>query len=761
MNNKMTISERIVSSIVYFALIIGMGFYLDNGWNFLTDSSNHYNTLFVASALMLIMGAYITEPYFTKPIDVIAKSFSILLVLFGVSESEKFIFFDTLVGFNAILLFFSIVLIFLQQANIINKFQRFLYMLTTWIAKPEIIFSIVYLATLFSFFRTAPVQDFILLFGIWLLLIFKQPIEKTVRFLIKLFSIFKMNRENIVPIGQAIGCENPYLYTVKTSTEANVNSVMSIGSLVGISNLNQILMVGIVINQKHLLNDKWHSIYLLQDENEEIISLPNSSNIFSNSIFNIPHQVHKLDLDHLSDELQTTINENYLFKHRQNIIGYVSKDSNINKIKFQLVLDSTNTMSSDLGEGTILITRIFGKETLYQIIDGVTTEEPLEQRDKYGFTSVIAKKIGFYNTDTKELNTVRWVPSIYTPVFIFNDLDIEHDYSTFIGTLPNTSYEIPIKEFDSLVTHNTAILGILGIGKSRLTFELIKKVIDNTSVKVICIDISNQYKDSRDGLPIYINSETICADNESAFNSINRNFEYIHTENGKQNPDRSGNIDLYRDALKEDICNFLFNSTTIPEDFLINSPLKVKIYNPDYHKASKGEKIGFNVITTPLSQAEKTRLISEEVFKILMKLPLDETQSAKVLLVFEEAHSLIPEWNSTANPGDRTASNGTGKVILQGRKYGLGSFVVTQRTANISKSILNQCNTIFALRVFDDTGKQFLENYIGSDYANVLPTLEERHCIAVGKALRLKQPIILKLNDMQHIINHPDSAEEN
>lgn len=129
-----------------------------------------------------------------------------------------------------------------------------------------------------------------------------------------------------------------------------------------------------------------------------------------------------------------------------------------------------------------------------------------------------------------------------------------------------------------------------------------------------------------------------------------------------------------------------------------------------------------------------------------------ETDKARFLLVFEEAHSLIPEWNSTANPGDQSASNGTAKVILQGRKYGLGSFVVTQRTANISKSILNQCNTIFALRVFDDTGKQFLENYIGSDYANVLPTLEERHCIAVGKAMRLKQPIILKLNNMENII---------
>lgn len=129
-----------------------------------------------------------------------------------------------------------------------------------------------------------------------------------------------------------------------------------------------------------------------------------------------------------------------------------------------------------------------------------------------------------------------------------------------------------------------------------------------------------------------------------------------------------------------------------------------------------------------------------------------ETNEPPYLLVYEEAHSLIPEWNSTANPGDQSASNGTAKVILQGRKYGLGSFVVTQRTANNSKSILNQCNTIFALRIFDDTGKQFLENYIGLDYANVLPTLEEKHCIAVGKAMRLKQPIILKLNNTEDVI---------
>jgi len=200
------------------------------------------------------------------------------------------------------------------------------------------------------------------------------------------------------------------------------------------------------------------------------------------------------------------------------------------------------------------------------------------------------------------------------------------------------------------------------------------------------------------------------------------------------------------------LCQFLFGADDVPESKEFETTKQVRIYNVDYHKASKGEKIGFNVNTTDLTQAEKTRVVAEELFKILMKIPLADEKKAKVLLVFEEAHSLIPEWNSVASEGDKSATNGTAKVILQGRKYGLGSLVITQRTANVSKSILNQCNTIFALRVFDDTGKGFLENYIGEDYADTLATLEERHAIAIGKGLKLKQPVIIQLNDKENII---------
>ena len=101
MKSHLNIQERIIVALLYTAIILCGGRYLDNGWDFITNSSNHLNTLFVASALMLIMGSYVTEPYFTKPVDVIAKSFSVLLVLFGLSGVSNFLFYDTFMHFYA------------------------------------------------------------------------------------------------------------------------------------------------------------------------------------------------------------------------------------------------------------------------------------------------------------------------------------------------------------------------------------------------------------------------------------------------------------------------------------------------------------------------------------------------------------------------------------------------------------------------------------------------------------------------------------
>ena len=145
-----------------------------------------------------------------------------------------------------------------------------------------------------------------------------------------------------------------------------------------------------------------------------------------------------------------------------------------------------------------------------------------------------------------------------------------------------------------------------------------------------------------------------------------------------------------------------------------------------------------------VTPVEVARLISETTLELLQD---KMSVKARACLVYEEAHSLVPEFTSVASPSDREACNGTARAILQGRKFGLGCLVVAQRTANVTKTILNQCNTVFAMRTFDETGKEFLANYIGKDYANSLSSILERHAVLFGKASSCENPILIRLND--------------
>jgi hypothetical protein len=150
------------------------------------------------------------------------------------------------------------------------------------------------------------------------------------------------------------------------------------------------------------------------------------------------------------------------------------------------------------------------------------------------------------------------LPEIYTPIFLLKPQEIEYDAKRVYRKLPNTNYGFPIKEPDTLVTHNTAILGILGIGKSCLTFELIQKLIETTDVKVVCIDITNEYyKDDR--LPKYVNSELIIHDEDYIFNSINDKFDHIEQEAKKSQFQKKVEIGLsIKRSIKKDLLNFLF-----------------------------------------------------------------------------------------------------------------------------------------------------------------------------------------------------------
>ena len=737
-NTELTLTQRIFVVLLYIIIFISLSRLFSGSFQFLVDSQSLYNLLFVSVALLLIFGCYIAEPFFTKPTDVLVNATGIFLFLLSINHPENFIGYKILKIAAIILIILSILLILVYSFTKSNKWQELFVDILVKVGQSKVSYSIIYLATLVSYLRDDHLA-FGAFFTFWIIFITSFIAEGVVIYFSKIFLyLFAEDKTNLY-VGEAIGYENPYVFKVEIDLAKTKVPVIS-GDLVRITLKGEAEVLGVIVDQKVLLNRKWLTVYLLREKND-FIKVPKHGYLSYKNFLAKSYNVFKTELANMSKDVKEIVENNVLYKNRDNFIGYIEQGSDINKIRFYIL---PNIDGIGIVEGTVISTRIDKKDVLFQVIDGNTKEEGLDKYDKHSFISVIARKLGEYNSTKKEIVSVRWLPEMYSPVFKLakSEEAISLD-SKVIGVLPDTTYTIEIKDFESLTTHNTAILGILGIGKSCLTFELIKKAVDHSETKVICIDITNEYANE---LPRYIDNTVIQKDElGSPFLTDLKTTSLTTGPSG--DPTKWGNKKHYETKLFEEI-----------KTFAENTQKRILILNPDWHAVTETLQ-KFNITyADELTVAQKTRIICERVFmhaKSSWETLTEDQRSqlkARFLIVFEEAHSLIPEWNSASNDGDQTAANGTGKVILQGRKYGLGSFIVTQRTANISKSILNQCNTIFALRVFDDTGKQFLENYIGIDYANTLPTLEERHAISMGKALKLKQPVIIRLNDKKDIL---------
>jgi DNA helicase HerA-like ATPase len=114
-------------------------------------------------------------------------------------------------------------------------------------------------------------------------------------------------------------------------------------------------------------------------------------------------------------------------------------------------------------------------------------------------------------------------------------------------------------------------------------------------------------------------------------------------------------------------------------------------------------------------------------------------------VLFEEAHSFIPEWNFVT-PNQRDNVNNTTRMIMQARKYGLRFIIVSQRTAVVSKSGLSQCDNYIVFRTIDHTGLEYIESLAGSAFRDTLSNLRKYEALCMGPALNSDQPVIVELD---------------
>lgn len=751
MKPELNQKQRILAAFIYLTgLIVIFSLIGGNVSQVIFGQSIDSSIWFYSGALLIVLGAYIAEPFFSKPSNIIINTVVVIVALLGLDDKGALIGYGFIFYYSIGLLVLSILTIVVSETSNKNqlKISKVGYWISTNLGHNKVIFSLLYISSAISYFGLKDeIVPFILMITLWVCLVFFDVVGYVVAFFKKFNSLIgdKISEE----LGTAIGCENPLFYRVEIDKLQKNKAIVNIGDVVAVEKEVNVGAIGVVVSKWQLLNKEWLSIYLLQNTTKEflIISLKLKKQFADpKSIFTKKNSVYKMNVNQLSTKMQQLIEGTTLYEKRNDFIGYVDRESTIEKINFTII-EGANGKSPT--EGCIIETPIYDELTQFQIINANTKREHLENYDFKGFTNGIARKLGKYDIEEKELNVRKWLPNIFSPIYYSTTDEMNADrLSTIakssIGRLPNSDFELPIKDYNSLVTHNTAIIGILGIGKSCLSYELISKTVQQ-GIKVICIDVTNEYNNIEKGLPKYLSNELISV----GVDDINNGLDQIDFEVTDAKED-GGNIGELHDLLKSDIETFIDSDNLIR---IINPDEIIAIQQTENAKnRNKNGRWEMYAPFTEMTVAEVTRTLSEAALEVCKEKGISET--ARLLLVYEEAHSLIPEWNSVANDGDKYATNGTSKVILQGRKYGLGCFVITQRTANVSKSILNQCNTMFAMRVFDDTGKNFLENYFGRDYSDILPTLEERWAVTVGRGLKLKQPVIIELNDRELVFKN-------
>lgn len=706
---------RLIVAAILLGIVVTTIRFLAGSWSFLNDGSG-YNLIFVSAALLLVLGVYVAEPYFSRPADVIVNTVAIIVALMGVRNPQEFAFHGLAMASAVAILVVAIVVVALPR-QVLPRTREIAYRVIRRVGRSSVLFPALYLLVLASFFMSRPLE-FWLLFTVWLLLVFRRPVETFVHLVVGFF------RNRARRMGRTIGRVDRRLSPRLVVVHRHVTAPIERGQLVELPTVGERSVFGIAHFDLYRAKGNDTVVEILTDGSEAIAMDRHGG--LSTIPLTTPLEGGVCDVDaqtrsRLAADLPAL-----------DVVGFVAPGSDMERIEVEI--PESFARKANLGVGAVVKADVASEEFLYQVFGARTAEESIDARDSRGYVRFHAHPVGRVKDEvSREIVPPTWIPDIYSAVRL-EDPPARSGDPRGIGRLPGTSVTIPILAPHDLVTHNTAVLGVLGVGKTCLAFEIIQKVVSQTDAFVLVIDVTNEYRAAlRDYVEFPIRADTVDGEEVQA-------GDVDHALRSPELPSRS--VDDFRAEIAADLAEFLTAEAA-------DSP-RVRVVNPDLYRVT-AEKKGSDkvVVTVEITLAEKTRIIAEELLNQL-RAKGPSRGVARALIVFEEAHSLIPEW-SGAHTGERTASNGTARVVMQGRKYGLGCLVIAQRTASVNKSILNQCNTVFGMRIFDDTGKEFLTNYFGRHLVTALPALADRHAIAVGRGLRAKSAMILELNDARDV----------
>ena len=136
--------------------------------------------------------------------------------------------------------------------------------------------------------------------------------------------------------------------------------------------------------------------------------------------------------------------------------------------------------------------------------------------------------------------------------------------------------------------------------------------------------------------------------------------------------------------------------------------------------------------------------IARTLFSLKVWQTANERAVSPVLLVCEEAHRYVPN-SGEAQYG--AAQGAIRRIAKEGRKYGIGLMLVSQRPSEVEATVLSQCNSWIVLRLTNESDREHVKGILPDSMAGLtkmLSGLRRQEAIFVGQAAMLPSRIMIR-----------------
>ena len=552
----------------------------------------------LVSFVSYLFAILVLQPHFTDLKDSLSNAsaavFVIVPLIFGsdsIRDASRTYWLYALVA-SFVVLGVTAAVTLLDKSGWQNRLGKLLYFLSSRLGSPKVQFTILHFLILNSFYPEK--DDIIWLSLAWIFVVFGQPVEVLFGFVRHALGIWRGFRRKAQVIGKVVSRHHPRLLTIRVAGEEHPD----VASLVIVPITNSSCQVGVVLDNYRLAEELWTKALILKDVVPPI-GMPEIDG---------PTNVALKCDEEIEKQLMGADYKDFL-SNASKIIGAVTEKSDINRVRIELYCDCLT-----ISEGQLMSVKIGGQDVLYQVTNGVTESEELVKLNRHGYMQIEARKLGVWNERKERFEQVHWTPPIYSPISIVKSRNFVFRKEC-IGHFPKSDFGISVN-CNELVTHNTAILGVLGSGKTSLAAELIRRM-STKGIKVWIIDITHEYEKILGDL-------IDCSKQDDS-------DDRIVIEMKKYRPDAAED-DMESGGNHNDFANIMFNHI---EQFINDKEWKVRIFDPNNflvteqssYKDFKSRQAGFRELTP----VQITRIVAEQILACLRKELTDEAQICLVL----------------------------------------------------------------------------------------------------------------------------------